>query len=300
MHLFQLGIAYDTTADEDFIEILEQKSREINLSTYRVMPWNLGETIGLIADGHLGFKSFYDRASDTSPNFYHLYALMKTKGAFIFQSLERQNQAADKACLHDLFLKNKIPVPHALILKKSAGRQDFQISEDDLRSFKKPFVVKPAVNTGASTGVNVNACSLADVYHTCTLGNEEKYIIQQKIVEKRTARKFWFRVFYVCGTVFVCWWDPQTHRYSKTTEKEIALFGLENLTPHMMKISQICDLNFFSTEFVLDETDHLYAIDYVNEICDLRLQSRHFDGVPDSLVADIARIISNYIKNNIS
>jgi hypothetical protein len=301
MKTFQIAIAYDTSYDEEFVGILEETAAESGLGSYRVNLLNLDETLGLLQEGSIEFLSYYDRASDTSPRFYKLYRLMKERNVFIFQSLEKQNKAADKAYLHQQFLNAKIPVPKTLIIEKTADQSDYRISESEIEIFDKPFVVKPAVNTGASIGVNLHAFTVEDIFNTCYLGSDDKFLVQQKIAEKTTdIRKFWFRVFYICGAVFCCWWDPKTHRYKRVTSLEITIFNLQALSIHIKKIASICELQFFSTEFALDANDRFVAIDYVNEICDVRLQSGHYDGVPDNVVREISNNLVNYLKRNIT
>ena len=301
MNTYHIGFAYDTEYDQDFIDILEAGASAAGLGSYRVNTWNLEETYSLIQDRSLNFLSYYDRASDTSPNFYKLYRLLEKRNAFILQLLKKQELAADKALMHRQFQKAHIPVPRTIVLEKPADGSDCRIVDHDLKHFKRPFVVKPAVNTGASSGVNLNAFTVQDIHQTCRFGGDFKYLVQQKINEKQTEkRKFWFRVFYVCGTVYSCWWDPQTHRYEEVTDRQIGLYHLQPLADMIKKIADNCELQFFSTELACDSTDRFYAIDYVNEICDMRLQSKNFDGVPDDLVRKIASSIINYIKLNLN
>jgi hypothetical protein len=44
---------------------------------------------------------------------------------------------------------------------------------------------------------------------------------------------------------------------------------------------------------VLNRTGRWVAVDYVNDSCDLRLKSRHADGVPDEVVRQIAERIAD-------
>ena len=62
----------------------------------------------------------------------------------------------------------------------------------------------------------------------------------------------------------------------------------------MRTIARVSRLRFFSTEVVRDVRGRLLVVDYVNEICDMRLQSAHPDGVPDAVVARIANRIAAY------
>ena len=64
----------------------------------------------------------------------------------------------------------------------------------------------------------------------------------------------------------------------------------------MKKIHEICGLLFFSTELAITDDDKVYAIDYVNEICDMRMQSKHIDGIPDDIVKRIAEKIVRYLE----
>ena len=59
-------------------------------------------------------------------------------------------------------------------------------------------------------------------------------------------------------------------------------------------VAAVSGLRFFSTEVVRDVRGRLVAVDYVNETCDMRLQSKHADGVPDAVVGRIAARIAAY------
>jgi len=42
------------------------------------------------------------------------------------------------------------------------------------------------------------------------------------------------------------------------------------------------------------------VVDYVNEVCDMRLQSNHIDGVPDSIVRRVAQLIVHEVEKHSS
>lgn len=296
MKIFHLCIAFDTPEEIDFIDFLQKATHKRGMSTYVVSHYNLDETIDNVYGGHLGFLSYYDRASDTTPAFLSLYKLLKEQRTLIFQNIEKQCRAADKAVMHYQFEKEQIPVPRTMVAAKNPINDFFDITEEDLRQFKKPFVIKPAVNTGASLGVNTNAYSLKDVSRAWHDHPDEKYLIQEKICEKRKdGRKFWFRVFHICDETKICWWDPDTFCYKLPAPEEISKFNLDKMYFLTKKIADLCQLKFFSTEFAMDESGNFFAIDYVNEICDMRIQSKHVDGVPDDLVRSISDIIIDHL-----
>ena len=53
-------------------------------------------------------------------------------------------------------------------------------------------------------------------------------------------------------------------------------------------------LDFFSTEIVLTEDGNFLLIDYVNDQCDMRIKSRHYDGIPDNIVNEIIKNMLKY------
>jgi len=53
------------------------------------------------------------------------------------------------------------------------------------------------------------------------------------------------------------------------------------------QIAMLTGLDFFSTEIVIPENKKFIVIDYVNDQCDMRIKSKHFDGVPDTIVQNI-------------
>ena len=117
----------------------------------------------------------------------------------------------------------------------------------------------------------------------------DKYLLQEKVVPEVTdGRRFWFRGFYVLGEVHLTWWDDRTHVYAELGHDEAAAAGLDPIYAIVRAIARVSRLRFFSTEVARDVRGRLVVVDYVNEICDMRLRSVHPDGVPDAVVARIA------------
>ena len=140
--------------------------------------------------------------------------------------------------------------------------------------------------TGAET--------LRDVIDSRMHHQEDKYLLQEKVVPAELAgRRGWFRVFFVCSGIFPCWWDDLTHIYSEVTEDQAGSFSLSPLVSITREISAVCGLDFFSTEIALTSDGRFLTVDYVNEICDMRLQSRHSDGVPDRLALAISGLLAD-------
>ena len=75
-------------------------------------------------------------------------------------------------------------------------------------------------------------------------------------------------------------------------------YQLYELFTIVEKISKISKLNFFSNEIALSLNEKFVVIDYVNEICDMRIKSYQHDGVPDHIVKNIADHIVGYVNKN--
>ena len=125
----------------------------------------------------------------------------------------------------------------------------------------------------------------------------DKYLIQETLKPAYLGDfRAWFGVFYAFGRIIPCWWDDQTHTYEVIVPEDEQVFGLGGLRLITSKIQQICKLDFFSTELVFTRDQKYVAVDYVNEMCDMRLQSVHRDGVPDTIVGEIVDSLVTFVK----
>jgi hypothetical protein len=70
-------------------------------------------------------------------------------------------------------------------------------------------------------------------------------------------------------------------------------FSLSPLVSITREISAVCGLDFFSTEIAVNSGGKFLTVDYVNEICDMRIQSRYADGVPDRLALAISGLLAD-------
>jgi len=117
----------------------------------------------------------------------------------------------------------------------------------------------------------------------------DKYLLQEKVVpETVDGRRSWFRGFYVLGEVHLTWWDDRTHIYAELGPDEAVSLGLAPIYAIVRTIARVSRLRFFSTEIARAAGGRIVVVDYVNEICDMRLRSVHPDGVPDAVVGRIA------------
>jgi hypothetical protein len=299
--VFDLLISADWEYDRDFVTLLEEAARRENLAVYSCWPEHLSATIQKVAAGENEFRVLFDRASSSSPEFLELQNLLKSRGAEILEPIEQIRWASDKATMHLEFISHGINTPYTIIISPYETSEGLSLSPDDLAPLGRPFFIKPANTTGGSLGVIYGAETLEDVRKARRLYPQDKYLLQKKVrPHEEQGKRFWFRGFCILGAVLCAWWDDQTHIYTELTPEEVNRFNLQPLFPIVERIGEVSRLRFFSTEIVRTEEGEFLSVDYVNESCDMRLQSRHFDGVPDPIVHRIVDCIAGYIKKNAS
>jgi hypothetical protein len=286
---YDLALAYDWEYDLDFIRLVEESARGRGLTALAVPPAEAGPVLEAFRAGEIDFRVLLDRASGASPDFVALQALAAERGREVIESLGKVRWASDKATMHLEFLTAGIHIPHTVILPSFDTEPEFAPTTEDLAPLGVPFVVKPANTTGGSVGVVADAVGPADVLAARRTYPADKYLLQEKVVpETGDGRRHWFRGFYVLGEVHLTWWDDRTHVYAELGSDEAAARGLVAIYAIVRTIARVSRLRFFSTEIARDASGRLLVVDYVNEICDMRLRSAHPDGVPDAVVARIA------------
>lgn len=291
-----LLIATDWEYDRDFVQLLLRKAHSMHLSALVVRPRTLPQTISLIKSNELEIAALFDRASDTSTEFYELQKLL-AKRAHIIEPLAQMRWASDKATMHLEFISQGLLTPYTIILPPFQSAADIQLSLADLALLGRPFIIKPANTTGGGIGVVDGAETLQDVLRARQEFRSDKYLLQEKVLPlERDGLRFWFRGFFAFGLIRCAWWDDRTHRYRIVESGEMSRYRLESLEAVIRKIASICRLRFFSTEIARMSDGRDIVIDYVNESCDMRLESRHPDGVPDRLVEDLSGWIIHAIR----
>jgi hypothetical protein len=210
-----------------------------------------------------------------------------------------QIRAADKATMHLEFLAHNIEVPYTIIISPYNHKQEVELSITELAKLGRPFIIKPANTTGGGVGVVMGAETLKEIIDARQSNKNDKYLLQETIKPIECAgRRAWFRVFYAFGDIIPVWWDDVTHIYSILSEDEERQLDVERLNKITECIHTVCQLDFFSTEVVYTADSRWVTVDYVNEMCDMRLKSRFVDGVPDIIVKRIVYRMMEHVKQN--
>lgn len=296
MHQVDLAIAYTWEYDEEFVEAIIKIFKEKNLSTLKITYENVDEIIQKISNKELIAKFYLDRASDVAEEFEPLAKLMQENKTYILNQYSNVQFAIDKATMHLEFITKGINTPFTIIISPYKEKKDVELSLEQLAKLGRPFIIKPANTTGGGIGVVMGAETLADVLKARQHLEDDKYLLQEKIEPVEIdGKRFWFRSFYAFGKIIHCWWNDLTHIYSEITEDDFIKYNLNEMNNIVKKIKEITNLDFFSTEIALTKNQKFIVIDYVNDQCDMRFQSKHLDGVPDKVVYQIIEAMAEFI-----
>lgn len=305
LYTFDLALAVSWIYDEDFVAIVEQTVQSRGLKSYVVRSSNVTETLEQLRKKKLAFRFLLDRASDEDPSFLPLVAWANRpladgeRRATVINAHRYLARAADKATMHLEFIAHGLYTPYTIIISPYSHKKELELSISELANLGRPFVIKPANTTGGGIGVVTGAESLKDIISARQHHKNDKYLLQKFIAPVRLGtRRAWFRVFYAFGETFLCWWDDLKHLYDVVGPEEEERFGLSDLRDIAHKIYEICQLEFFSSEVASVEDGTRVVVDYVNEICDMRLKSRHPDGVPDSIVHQVAGALATHLTTH--
>ena len=304
---YDLAIAWTWKYDLEFVQALETASTNASLRILLIDARSVEDVYERVRSRMLYFRIFLDRASDEDETFQPLARLIHKRlqepehfpTIRPINPLDLVSKASDKATMHLEFLTRGINVPYTIIISPYNHKKEIELTLTELAKLGRPFIIKPANTTGGGIGVVTGAETLKDVIEARQHHRNDKYLLQETIKPATLgARRGWFRVFYAFGEVLPCWWDDQTHIYSALDAGDEVALGLQGLRSVTNKIHEVCKLDFFSTELVFTPGQGVVAVDYVNEMCDMRLQSIHPDGVPDSVAVRIVQSLLNFINTN--
>ncbi len=300
MRKYDLAIAWNWEFDREFVFGIERECHQLDISTYRIDTEHLPTVLKQLKEHSLKFLGFFDRATDADPEFLPLVHWMVEHAVYYINPHQRVVHAIDKATMHLEFISHGLYVPDTVILPPYNEHKEYPLKDGDIERLGKPFVIKPANTTGGGTGVKLHAKNLEDIMHARQEHKNDKYLVQKMIKPKNLdGKRAWFRVYYALGEIIICWWDDKTHKYSILTDEDEQRYRLAVLREIMSTIQGVCLLDFFSSEIAHTEDGQFIIVDYVNEVCDMRLQSHYSNGAPDAIVHRIERLIAHEIARHL-
>jgi len=293
VHLIDLGIAWEWEYDAEFVDKLERACKGRELSTCIVNPTNVASFTARYFNEKIVFRHYLDRGSDARREFEPLAQLVAAGETRIINHYRHLRRCLDKATMHLEFLTAGLNVPYTIILSPYKTEPEIKIT--DLARLGRSFIIKPALG-GGGAGVVVGAETLADVLKARQSQYDQKFLLQEKIEPAILGdERAWFRVYHVLGQTFLTWWNDVTHIYRCVKPNEETGFYLSPMRAIIKEIAKVSRLDFFSAEIALTVGGRFVVVDYVNDICDMRLQSRHPDGVPDRVIDEIVTTIIDFV-----
>ena len=292
MRVYDLAMTHKLDADDFFIHRVQQHCAERGLNFFLIEPLWAASFLDKFTRSEVWAKVLLNMHSEhhEPEDVYH---------RLINLAAERKTQVIDppgvalasfnKATLHPRLAAAGFNVPPTIIVPREQA-PTFQLSDADRALLGSPFVIKPSLGYGRR-GLVLDATSERDLARSQAAWTDPHYLLQRRIQPRwLMGLPAYFRVYFVFGTTWICWWNCFTDHYRLVTETEMKEFALAPLAEISVRIAKLTGMNFFSTEIALAETGEFVVIDYVNDQCHLLTQSASpHNGVPDDLVAAIAR-----------
>ncbi len=295
------AIFFEWEYDVDFVTMLSDRLRTLKIQHAVFKPGEFNELRKRVEEKSLFIRTIIDRASDVDEDCAAAVLTLQRRGCRVINDPTKITHASDKASMHLEFITAGIFVPYTMIISPFNAEREVRLGIGELAKLGRPFIIKPANTTGGGVGVVTGAEGLQEVIETRQHHKDDKYLLQSRIEPvSLKGRRAWFRPFYVFGEVLICWWDDLTHLYARASEEEIVEFNLSEIANIVRKIYKVCQLDFFSTEIALTQEGKFVVIDYVNEMCDMRLQSFHYDGVPDETVRAVAASLARAVRRGLN
>lgn len=273
---------------------------------------------GLLSIGyHLDYFALWHESED---RYARLARAIEDAGGCSVNPTPRARLFTDKSAAHGELLRHGFGVPAALVLRPTTPDRVLTAAERALLSLEpgRRVFVKPA-NGGGGRGVvrldpADDAAYLAGLKGTRDQDRRDSYQVQREVRPPRVQaadgreRPAYWRLIYCLGELFGFWWCPREaapdgKSYRPLALEEIRRLNLAALFDYARDLAGLCGLSFFSTELCLGdggETSRytvpgpdgrpwpVVAVDYVNDQCDVDVQSRWPGGPPDEVVRRLA------------
>jgi hypothetical protein len=283
--------------DADFVDLLYAASVLRGLSVHTVGSKDLPILAASLASGLLQARAVIDRVWDWGDEYAAHCGIVREQvrqgHSVLLNDYDLVRRSWHKPTMHYEVIARGMSAPHMVVLPACDAQPE--LAPPDLTRLGRCFSVKGAHSGGS--GVLRPCCSWEDVLRLRAEWPTDETILQAWVEPDTLGqRRAWFRVFYACGSTFLCWADDRTHDQTPVTREEESQWRLSILRGMVQQIAGLCGLNVFSTEIALD-TRHIWqVIDYVNEPCDYRLKSTVSNGVPDDVVKDIAERMASWAR----
>ncbi len=277
-----------------FSERMMELCGQMGLSFFFVNNVWINEFTCKLINREVSTRVFLDLSAsqtDDADPYTRLAKEVKRQKGYIIDDPDLTARVAHKGHFHRVLQNGCVPVPETIIIDGDE-MEDFEVSDEVTRRVGTPFVVKPAWGDSGA-GVVLGATSKDDILRSVQEAPASDAFLVQRLVAPRQLGDYvgWFRLYYVCGEVIPCWWDPSTHEYHLVSPREMRRYHLGPLRRIVRGIAHASKMKKFSCEVCLEEDGKFYAVDYVNPDPDMNPRSYYDNGVPDEVVRHIVWLL---------
>jgi len=278
------------------------------------------EAVRRLDDGRLSVGYHLDYFADWHRDdvFARLARAVEDAGGRSVNGPGRARLFTDKAAAHAELRRRGLGTPPAVVFRPGSPERPLTDAERRRLRLDEPdaaVYVKPANGCG---GRNVHRCDRTD--GDALLGAlrsarghdpSDAYLVQREVrppellCDDGARRPAYWRVVWCLGDVSPFWWWPLDRVpsgglcYRPLSTAEVLRHGLRSLFTFVADLADLSGLDWFSTEVCLgdgaDAGRHvvvgpdgrarpLLAVDYLNDQCDVDVQSRWPGGVPEAFV----------------
>ncbi len=288
---YELVMTHKLDADDFFIHRVQQHCAERRLNFFLVEPLWVTPFRERLERGEVRARVLLNMHSEhhepTDP-YHRLVRRAHELGSRVIDPPDVALAAFDKARLHPRLVAQGFTTPPTLIVEPSrAAALTLTAAERELLG--SPFVIKPALGYGRK-GVILDATNEGDLARSAAAWPDTHYLLQRRVTPTLLdTDPGYFRVYYVFGRVWCCWWNCYTDHYRLVSAAEEERWKLGPLRDLAAGLAALTGMQFFSSEVALTDAGEWVLIDYVNDQCHMLAQSANPRmGVPDALVAAIA------------
>jgi hypothetical protein len=304
---------------------LGQAAAEHGLTAALLHDSVVAEAIARLADSrlaigfHLDYYAVWHRPGDP---YARLAEAVQASGGHSVNAPARARTFTNKAAAHAELARRGLGVPATVVVPSAAAPLALTAEQRaDLRlgSSGASVYIKPANGYGGRGVVRLDqpddaalARGLAAARHH---DPTDAYLIQRAVrpplldTDDGSARPAYWRLFWCLGELTMFWWQPQqavgpAPSYVSVSARDVEYHHLPLVQAYAHDLAKLTGLDWFSTELCLGNgpepsryvvPGHDYrgwpvlAVDYVNDQCDVDVQSRWPGAPPDAFVQAVAR-----------
>jgi hypothetical protein len=277
-----------------FAHRLRQLCGQMGLTFFLVDDVWVAEFTNKLQSKEVAVRVLFDLTANqtiTDDPYLRLARLVKEHGGTVIDDPALTAEVAHKGHFHQRLVEAKVPVPDTIVVKRE-DIGSFEVTRAIREKVGVPFVVKPAWGD-SGVGVIMDGHYEEDLLESASQApNSDAFLIQRRLNMKQLgSHAGWFRMFYICGEVIPCWWDPISHEYHLVTPSEIRRYKLTPLRRIMNSIARLSKMRKFTSEICMHTDGKFYAVDYINADPDMNPRSFYDNGVPDELVRHIVWLL---------